>query len=97
MLELGEQSDRLHHQIGENIPTDLDLLITVGKLSRQIAKGAKKRISRIISCNSAKEVVPIIDRYLSDGDIILIKGSRGLKLEQIVEELRNREPKELKI
>ena len=94
MLELGEQSDRLHLQIGKNIPTNLDLLITVGKLSRQIAKGAKKRISRIISCNSAKEVVPIIDRYLSDGDIILIKGSRRLKLEQIVEELQNREPKD---
>jgi len=31
---------------------------------------------------------------LSDGDIILIKGSRRLKLEQIVEELQNREPKD---
>ena len=94
MLELGEQSDRLHLQIGENIPTNLDLLITVGKLSRQIAKGAEKRISHIISCDSAKDVVPIIDRHLSDGDIILIKGSRRLKLEQIVEELQNREPKD---
>ena len=94
MLELGEQSDRLHLQIGENIPTNLDLLITVGKLSRQIAKGAEKRISHIISCDSAEDVVPIIDRHLSDGDIILIKGSRRLKLEQIVEELQNREPKD---
>ena len=94
MLELGEQSDRLHLQIGKNIPTNLDLLITVGKLSRQIAKGAEKRISHIISCDSAKDVVPIIDRHLSDGDIILIKGSRRLKLEQIVEELQNREPKD---
>ena len=94
MLELGEQSNRLHLQIGENIPTNLDLLITVGKLSRQIAKGAEKRISHIISCDSAEDVVPIIDRHLSDGDIILIKGSRRLKLEQIVEELQNREPKD---
>ena len=95
MLELGIQSDNWHFRVGENIPIVFDLLITIGQLSQQMAKGAKNRVPQIISCGSAKEAIVILDQYLSDGDALLIKGSRGLNLEQIVESLQNRESKEL--
>jgi len=95
MLELGIQSDNWHFRVGENIPIVFDLLITIGQLSQQMAKGAKNRVPQIISCGSAKEAIIILDQYLSDGDALLIKGSRGLNLEQIVESLQNRESKEL--
>ncbi len=87
MLELGEHSRTLHLKAGQTIPTNINLLITVGPQSRAIAHGAEGRIESIISCDTPKQAAQELIQYAQPGDAVLIKGSRGIKLEQVLEEL----------
>ena len=87
MLELGEYSHTLHLKTGQVIPTNINLLITVGPHSRAIAHGAEGRIESIISCDTPKQAAQELIQYAQPGDAVLIKGSRGIKLEQVLEEL----------
>ena len=87
MLELGEHSHTLHLKTGQNIPTNINLLITVGPHSRAIADGAEGRVESIISCDTPKQAAQELIQYAQPGDAVLIKGSRGIKLEQVLEEL----------
>ena len=87
MLELGDHSHALHLQTGQNIPTNINLLITVGSHSRAIADGAAGIVESTISCDTPKQAAQQLTKYAQPGDAILIKGSRGIKLEQVLEEL----------
>ena len=87
MLELGEHSHALHLKTGQAIPTNINLLITVGPHSRAIAHGAEGRVESITSCDTPKQAAQELIQYAQPGDAILIKGSRGIKLEQVLEEL----------
>ena len=87
MLELGEHSYMLHLKTGEAIPTNIDVLCTVGPHSRAIAEGAAGIVESIISCDTPKQAAQELTRYAQPGDAVLIKGSRGIKLEQVLEEL----------
>ena len=87
MLELGEHSHMLHLRAGQAIPTNINLLITVGPHSRAIADGAEGIVESIISCNTPKRAAQELIQYAQSGDAVLIKGSRGIKLEQVLEEL----------
>ncbi len=87
MLELGDHSHRFHLKAGQDIPTNINLLITVGSHSHEIARGAKGRVKSIISCETPKEAVQQLRKSAQPGDAVLIKGSRGMKLEQILEEV----------
>ena len=87
MLELGAQSVELHFQIGQNIPTAFQLLITVGQESQQIARGAEDRIEQTVSCRSVTDAVVALSQQVAEGDTVLVKGSRGMRLELIIEAL----------
>ena len=87
MLELGEHSHALHLKTGQAIPANTDLLITVGSHSRAIADGAAGSVESIISCDTPMQAAQQLTKYAQPGDAVLIKGSRGIKLEQILEEL----------
>ena len=87
MLELGEHSHALHLQTGQSIPTNVNLLITVGVHSRAIADGAAGIVESIISCDTPMQAAQQLTKYAQPGDAVLIKGSRGIKLEQVLEEL----------
>ena len=87
MLELGEHSHTLHLKTGQAIPTNVNLLITVGPHSRLIGEGAEGIVESIISCDTPKQAVQELTQYAQPGDAVLIKGSRGIKLEQVLEEL----------
>ncbi len=88
MLELGNQEDEFHHQAGRTaVQNNWNLLITVGPLGRQTAEGAlleglKKE--NIISFNNSIEAAAEIDEFIQKGDLVLIKGSRGTRMEKIV-------------
>jgi UDP-N-acetylmuramoyl-tripeptide--D-alanyl-D-alanine ligase len=87
MLELGERSHALHLKAGQAIPTNINLLITVGTHSGSIADGAEGIVESIISCDTPKQAAQQLTKYARPGDAVLIKGSRGVKLEQVLEEL----------
>ncbi len=91
MLELGWYSREGHQKVGEKVArTGLDVLITVGELAGEIAsaalnEGFKGEIRETMSVEEAEDVVTNI---LAGGDILLVKGSRLLKLERVIEMLR---------
>jgi len=92
MLELGEKSAVLHKEIG-NIVFDcgVDILITLGKLSKWIARGAKEkglRNSSVKDFQDKKKAMEFLNEILKDGDLVLVKGSRKMKLEDLVQGLK---------
>ncbi len=91
MLELGEESDALHRQVGEEAGrTPWKRLVAVGSASRALLDGARSagyepsRMTWFATTAQAAEALPAL---LAPGDTVLLKGSRGMRLEQIVEAL----------
>ncbi|HAH85931.1 MAG TPA: hypothetical protein DCL60_01005 [Armatimonadetes bacterium] len=93
MLELGDYAHKAHMDIGTLIAENsIDILVTVGKQSLSVAEGAKAAgfsADCIFSFeNSLDAAAHLKDKALA-GDIILVKGSRGICMEEIVRALYN--------
>jgi UDP-N-acetylmuramoyl-tripeptide--D-alanyl-D-alanine ligase len=89
MLELGERAEEEHRKIGK-IFKELGhkILVTVGELSKFISEEAKKEgITEVYHFNGKEEVVSFLRNYLKPGDWLILKASRGLALEEIVNKL----------
>ncbi|MDD4201943.1 MAG: UDP-N-acetylmuramoyl-tripeptide--D-alanyl-D-alanine ligase [Candidatus Omnitrophica bacterium] len=91
MLELGEQSKKLHIQIGKNIASaKIDKLITVGKEAAYIANGAIKNgmeKAHVFVFNEKESLYKQLFNILEPNDIILVKGSRKAKMEEVVRKI----------
>jgi len=87
MLELGEYSVRDHRNIGRCIKKlKVDLLITVGNKAVDIKESSELKNSFWFdSSDKAQEIKTIIGQ--KPGDVILIKGSQGVRMERITKEL----------
>ena len=87
MLELGDYEEAGHLKVGCRTANIVAELITVGERAHFIAQGAelcdlpRNRIHETPDCESA---VAVLREILQPQDIILVKGSRGMKMEQIV-------------
>lgn len=94
MLELGEESDALHYQVGEEAGrTPWKHLVAIGSASRALLEGACSAgfdPSRTAWFATTAEASEALIAWLSPGDTVLLKGSRGMRLEKIVEALRAR-------
>jgi len=92
MLELGEESKKLHKKLGYKVfDSGVDLLVTVGRDSKWIAQGAIEKgleNSSVMRFENKKEATEFLNKNLKQGDLVLVKGSRKMKLEDLVEELR---------
>ncbi len=94
MLELGEDEVRFHQEVGEFLtPENTDLLFTYGRLGREIAAGAKKHLlpDNIYAYDDKSELIHKLISLLHPKDIILVKASRGMKLEEVVEAVKHSE------
>ncbi|MDD4169886.1 MAG: UDP-N-acetylmuramoyl-tripeptide--D-alanyl-D-alanine ligase [Desulfotomaculaceae bacterium] len=91
MLELGSRAGSGHREVGEAVAAyGIDCLIAVGDLANGIADGASCAglpAGGIYRCAGNIEAVAVLDDILRDGDAVLVKGSRGMRMEQIVESL----------
>ncbi len=91
MLELGNLSSRFHHLVGRQAAeSGIDLLVAVGKLSEHVAKGAQEAGmsgKKIKLCNLTKEACETVKGLIRKGDTVLVKGSRAMKMEDIVQVL----------
>lgn len=90
MLELGEYTIEVHEAIGQLIPKNFNLLITVGARAKFIADAARKKgmnDKKIISFDTVDEAIINILGLLKSGDLVLIKASRGIGLDKLVEEV----------
>lgn len=89
MAELGSLEELAHFRIGEQIANrQIDLLVTVGERSRRIADGAKAKgmaPGSVHACGSAGEAVALLDDMLAPADVVLVKASRVMGLEAVVE------------
>lgn len=94
MLEMGEYAEKCHYSVGKEVLVGaVDMLITVGRTAEFIAKGAIDigfSSKNTFICQNNNDVIEHLRRVLSEGDVILIKGSRGMKMEEIVEYLQER-------
>ncbi len=93
MLELGNYTESMHREIGAKVANaDIDVLWTVGSCSRfvveeAIANGMPEE--RIRSCETSEEASSFVASYLKKDDTVLIKGSRGMKLENVVRQIES--------
>ena len=91
MLELGEFSKMLHEKVGEEVAkNNIDVLITVGELSKNIASKAQEKglnKENIFVCEENPEAVKLINEIAEQGDAILLKASNGLNFQEIFNEI----------
>ncbi len=91
MLELGASSESEHKKIGYRVQDlDLDLLITVGERSRDIARGAKEAgmdENTVFMFSNSEAAGKFIQNRIKQNDLVLIKGSQGIRCEKIVKEI----------
>ena len=89
MLELGAGAEEKHNLIGKSIASEnIDFLIGVRGLARQIVKGASDcYIKRTMFTDNSDDCGEFLVSEVREGDAILIKGSRGVRTEKIVEKL----------
>jgi UDP-N-acetylmuramoyl-tripeptide--D-alanyl-D-alanine ligase len=88
MLELGPEGPRLHREVGAALGSRIDVLLGVGSLASEIAAGAsslppeaKKLFAT--SVDLASNIASLVQRH----DAVLVKGSRGMRMERVVEAL----------
>lgn len=89
MLELGDNSEEYHFEIGKYAcDKNIDVIISVGKLSQNIRRGALLNCKNIVlHFDNQDLMLKDLKKHIADGDTILIKASRGMKLENTVDKL----------
>jgi UDP-N-acetylmuramoyl-tripeptide--D-alanyl-D-alanine ligase len=91
MLELGSLSESGHKEVGKAlVKTGFDLIITSGERSKDIGRGAMEAglvEEKVFNFKNAEEAGKFAQNRIKKGDLILIKGSQGARMEKVVKEL----------
>ena len=89
MLELGVCTQAEHYRVGRIAAGKCDLLLALGKNAGRVVNGAITGGMRPVDAmafDSAPELVRVLRAKARPGDIILFKGSRGMKMEQVLDQ-----------
>jgi UDP-N-acetylmuramoyl-tripeptide--D-alanyl-D-alanine ligase len=97
MLELGEQELQFHQDAGRQIPKSIDVVIGVGKRTSALLDGAREAgfaDDKLHHFDNAETAGEFLETFVQPGDLVLIKGSRGVGLDRAVARLEaaNRQP-----
>jgi UDP-N-acetylmuramoyl-tripeptide--D-alanyl-D-alanine ligase len=88
MLELGPEEAAAHSEIGHLVvKSSVDVLVTVGELAREIARGAHDEglsSDRIFQFADAGQAAPELSSLIQAGDVVLLKASRAVHLEEVL-------------
>jgi len=89
MLELGDQEEAFHYEMGEHLE-GVDYVLTYGKLGNFIAEGAKTVLpeDHVFSFQGKEPLIETLLPFLNKETVILVKASRGMKLEEIVKAIQ---------
>ena len=88
MLELGKMSEQLHREVGEYMAkSGVDMAVCVGDHARFIADSAVKNGMNCKYAATKEEAVEYLRNTMRMDDVMLFKGSRGMKMEKIIEAL----------
>lgn len=92
MLELGGHAGAGHREVGRAVAAaEVDVLVTVGERAREIGAGATEAGlpgGHAHHCDGTGEAVERLRGLLHPGDTVLVKGSRGMRMEEVVQALR---------
>ncbi len=94
MFELGEDSPRFHREVGQHAAgCGLDLLITVGELSANIRDGALETMdeNKVMHFEKKEDFMMEMNNIIDRGDVILVKGSNGMGMFDIVDLIMERQ------
>ncbi len=86
MLELGSYSETAHTELGSTAAECADILVTVGRYADCVARGAQKAgmAREHIFVPQRSNAPDLLYGILRPGDTVLVKGSRGMKMEDII-------------
>jgi UDP-N-acetylmuramoyl-tripeptide--D-alanyl-D-alanine ligase len=90
MLELGEFEERGHRMVGARAAEVATVLVTVGERARWIGEeavraGLPKAV--LTTLDDSEEAIEFLRGEIGTGDVVLVKGSRGIRMDKIVSEL----------
>jgi UDP-N-acetylmuramoyl-tripeptide--D-alanyl-D-alanine ligase len=89
MLELGDEAERLHVELGRDVVTrcGADRLIACGRHAERVADGARQAgmpPEHVEAFGDPMQSIERLERLIEGGDVLLVKGSRALEMERIV-------------
>ena len=90
MLELGQYEKQGHEMVGMRAAEIADLLVTLGERAHTIARSARQagmNANKIVEFEDAQDVITWLSEKLTENDSLLLKGSRGLRMDRIVNAL----------
>lgn len=91
MLEIGAFTEEGHCLVGKKIQEKgIDILVAVGERARDFIKGAKEaglEDEQIFYFDRSEEAGRFLQNRIKEGDVLLVKGSQGVRMEKIVKEL----------
>jgi len=94
MLELGPEAASLHREIGAEAARRCDLLVVLGNMAQELAAGARAAgmdESRVWIARDHQDIANRLQDVLVRGDRLLVKGSRGMRMEKICALLQERQ------
>ena len=92
MFELGKDSNLFHSEVGDYAgENNIDILIAIGEEAKYIAEGGKKKLkeNQVLYFKNKEEFFKNVNNIILSGDTILVKGSRGMAMEEIVDKIIN--------
>ncbi len=87
MLELGDYSEEAHRLVGQRAAQIVDLVVVYGELARIIGQEAQQSglsDNQVHVAASKAEAAKYLQQYLQSGDLLLVKASRGVALEEVI-------------
>lgn len=94
MLELGQYEEQGHQKVGVRVAEVADELIVIGRRARMIATAARQRgfpPELITELDDSSQAITVLKDRLMEGDAVLVKGSRGMHMDNIVPALEKSE------
>lgn len=90
MLEIGKYSPEAHIRVGKKAAENADIIFAVGNCTGFVAEGAMNAgfdTNKIFQFSTSEEARLAVQKELKENDIILVKGSRSMQMEKVIEEI----------
>jgi UDP-N-acetylmuramoyl-tripeptide--D-alanyl-D-alanine ligase len=90
MLELGRHTSEAHFEVGKLAKKSAQILVTVGMRAEEISRGALEAgmsEKKVFHAENAREAADMVRELMKTGDVIYIKGSQGMRMENTVKAL----------
>jgi UDP-N-acetylmuramoyl-tripeptide--D-alanyl-D-alanine ligase len=88
MAELGDAAGRWHERLGETAARlNIDRLAALGSHAEDVVRGALSAgmpSNRVAACGDVDHLLGLMDHWIEPGDVVLVKGSRSMRMERVV-------------